>query len=405
MARYLVISDRYPDDLSHGRHLRVHHLCRELGRKHECFLVDFQGAGEDAPPGIFAGRLSLPDRPAREQRSLRRLFRVSNARYLEMSAPDWLHDATTAGQQIIERWGCRAVVSFAPPIAEVAAGLRAPRVLDWPDSSTLIWRRRLAAHGSELGLRRRWVEGLQAHRQRGRESALVKCFDLTITIAEPDRDVLLEVGGVAADRVRVVPNGVSEQALRTSPQPGMRENSVVFWGNLDFPPNASAVRWFHRQVWRPLLAGSGITWHIVGANAAPDIVAMGNEPGICVHGYVAELFTLARGQGVMINPMVEGSGLRNKVLEAFALGLPVVSTTLGADAFGIEDGRHCCIADAPTEFAFAVRDLLEQPARAQRIAINARELVHRRFTWPAAGKALVEALEYAYSDSSRARAA
>jgi glycosyltransferase involved in cell wall biosynthesis len=132
---------------------------------------------------------------------------------------------------------------------------------------------------------------------------------------------------------------------------------------------------------------------------------MGNEPGIRVHGFVADLFALAHGQGVMINPMVEGSGLKNKVLEAFALGLPVVSTTLGADAFGIEDGRHCRIADAPVDFASAVRDLLEQPAHAQRIASNARELVHRRFTWPAAGKALLEALEYAAGGSLRARAA
>ena len=405
MSRLLVLSDCYPKDLSHGRHLRVHHLCQELGRKHECFLVDFEGKGEAAPAGIFGGRISLPGIPQKAQRSLRRLFRRSNARYLEMSVPRWWRQTLQDCTRALERWDCSAVLSFAPPIAEVAAALPVFRVLDWPDSATLTYRRRLAVNGTGRTLPKRWLASLQARRQRGREAVLVNLFDLTVTIAEPDRRVLLEVAGVAPDRVRVVPNGVAESALQVGGSDSPRENSIIFWGNLDFPPNASAVRWFHHHVWRTYLGGRGLQWHIVGGKATADIKALASEPDITLHGFVDDLYSLACRQGLMINPMVEGSGLKNKVLEAFAMGLPVVSTAMGMEAIDAEDGRYCRIADNPEEFAAAVLDIFARPSRAQQIAAAARQLVHDRYTWAAAGAKLTALLEAAGNASVRASAA
>jgi glycosyltransferase involved in cell wall biosynthesis len=405
MTRYLVLSDCYPADLSHGRHLRVHHLCQQLGTQHECFLVDFDGLGESARPGIFAGRVSLPPRPPKAQHSLWRLFRRSNARYIEISAPRWWEQSVRDCEAAISRWGCKAVLSFAPSIAEVSAALSIPRVLDWPDSATLTYRRRLAAGGTGTTVAQRWLAALQARRQRGREAELVNRFDLTLTIAEPDRRTLLEVARVSPDRIRVVPNGVTEEALDRAADDSRRERSIVFWGNLDFPPNSSAVRWFHRYVWSPHLANSGLTWHIVGANPNPDVLSLGSEARIQVHGFVEDLYGFARRQGVMVNPMVQGSGLKNKILEAFALRLPVVSTALGVEAFNAEDGRHCRIADTPEEFAAAVLDLFARPDYARSLAIEARNLVQSQFTWYAAGRTLAHSLESVGDRSSRERAA
>lgn len=372
---------------------------------HECFLLDFEGKGEGAPAGIFAGRASLPGIPDKAQRSLRRLFRMSNARYLEMSAPRWWRRTLQECNAALERWSCTAALSLAPPIAEVTAALPVFRVLDWPDSATLTYRRRRAVSGTGATFPLRWLASLQARRQRSREAVLINRFDLTMTIAEPDRRVLLEVAGVGPDRVRVVPNGVAADALQVATGSSPREHSLIFWGNLDFPPNASAVRWFHRAVWQPYLAGRGLEWHIVGARAAADIGALASEPGVTVHGFVEDLYGLARRQGLMINPMVEGSGLKNKVLEAFAIGLPVVSTSMGVDAIDAEDGRYCRVADEPAEFAAAILDLLARPAQAETLAVAARQLVHSRFTWAAAAQALAELLEGAGDRPKQASAA
>jgi len=405
MSRYLVVSDCYPADLSHGRTLRVHHLCLELARKHECYLVDFEGKGEAAASGMFAGRISLPPVPAKSHRSLRRMFRMSNARYLELSSPKWWKQAVHDCQVAFDRWECSAALSFAPSIAEVTAALNGFRVLDWLDSATLTYRRRLAVSGTGRTLPERWIAGLQARRQRQREAALVNCFDLTVTIAEPDRRVLLDVAGIEPERVRVVPNGVDEKALCAGadrPPPG---RSIIFWGNLDFPPNASAVRWFYRSVWQPHLVGRGLEWHIAGAGAAADIKALASEPGIILHGFVDDLYGLARQQGLMVNPMVEGSGLKNKVLESFAIGLPVVSTSMGMEAIDAEDGRYCRIADGPAEFAAAVLDLLSRPAHAEALSVAARQLVYSRYTWTVAGEALAEILGVAGDHRVQASAA
>jgi glycosyltransferase involved in cell wall biosynthesis len=93
-------------------------------------------------------------------------------------------------------------------------------------------------------------------------------------------------------------------------------------------------------------------------------------------------------QGVMINPMVEGSGLKNKVLEAFACKVPVVSTSLGIEAIDASPDLHYVRADAPEEFAKAICSLLADKGYASRIAEDARLLVESRFRWSVIGEQL-----------------
>jgi glycosyltransferase involved in cell wall biosynthesis len=168
---------------------------------------------------------------------------------------------------------------------------------------------------------------------------------------------------------------------------------VAFWGNLDFPPNWTAVENFYETVFLPRLAPAGVSWSIYGRGAGPRIDEIARHPLIQLEGYCPDLFEAVKNCGVMINPMVEGSGLKNKVLEAFALGLPVVSTRRGIEAFPVRDGRECRIADEPDAFAEAVLDLLEQPEQANHIAQAARELVAERYTWDMVGDELLDIVD------------
>jgi glycosyltransferase involved in cell wall biosynthesis len=341
MSRILIIALGFPDDLSSGRHLRVYHLCRELARENELFLVDVSGPDSSVRQRDIApfSAVETVEAPPSGSRSWRRHFRADNASLLRLSHPDYYHGTLNRVRAIAERWRAECVISCAPGVNEITAALNLPRLLDRPDCITLTTERILANRARKLSFARRLALRLDLPRQRAGERNFVRSFDYTLTISRSDRERLLEVSGVSPERVVLVPNGVAPEALAAWRDRPERARRVVFWGNLDFPPNWTAVAYFYKQVFLPFLAPQGVEWEILGRNASPAIRAMAEHPLILLTGFKEDLFDHVADAGAMINPMVEGSGLKNKVLEAFAIGLPVVSTELGIDALPADADR------------------------------------------------------------------
>jgi glycosyltransferase involved in cell wall biosynthesis len=392
MARVLILAAGIPDDLTHGLHLRVYHLCRELARRHTCFLVAFT----DRDPGRAAWDSSpfsavdvLPPMPDTRSSPLRHL-RLSNGRMLARYAPAYLGRMVEHVASRARDWRTDLFVSFAPGLAEVAIGQHGPRILDFADCLSLVKERQLANIRDNLPLSQRLQMGLQRRRIMRGERHTMRHFDATMTVSPPDRRRLLEISGLSEDRVVLVQNGVSPEALAVARPPQPAGRSVVFWGNLGFPPNETAVRYFHDRIFLPYLADRGVDWHIVGRDASPEIEAMADHPRIHLDGFQPELFEYVADKGVMVNPMVEGSGLKNKVLEAFAVGVPVVSTSLGVDAFDVASGEQCLIADAPLAFADSVDALLDDGDLRDRVCSSARSLVEERYTWGRIGNRFSE---------------
>lgn len=167
----------------------------------------------------------------------------------------------------------------------------------------------------------------------------------------------------------VYPNAVPERPMpeRTD------EFAIAMSGNFDYLPNRQGRAWFEENVW-PDLAREfpGLAWRLIGKGANP------------VEDAVAEL---ARAQ-VAVVPILSGSGTRLKILEAWAAGTPVVSTTLGAEGLECRSGEHLLLADQPGEFRKAVVALLRDPALRERIRASAHKLLSEQFTWPRAWERL-----------------
>lgn len=388
MARLLMLADQFPADLTSGRFLRVNHLARELAKRHQSFFVDLRGDTDPATVKEELGvveALSMPPLPGNSG-SMRRHLRISNARYLQLSHPAYVHDTTARLRHLVNRWQIDTLLVFAAEaVAELALGLDLPKIVDICDCATLTRRRAVLSRGTDPSLRHRVRLRLSQMRQGARERALVRGFDLTITIAEPDRQALLQSSGAGQDRIAVVPNGVAREALQAGEKARQAGRSIVFWGNLDFPPNWTAVRYFFETVFVPFLADAGIRWHIYGRGAGENLRDVMNHPGVSLEGFRENLFDEVIERGVMINPMVEGSGLKNKILEAFACRIPVVSTSLGVEALPVTHGKDCLIADDAAGLAASVLDLLDRPAAYAPMLAAARSLVEEQFTWPTVG--------------------
>lgn len=214
-----------------------------------------------------------------------------------------------------------------------------------------------------------------------------------IAVSVEEQSVFERLG---ARHVSLVPNGVDCSRYRHLPagrEP--RPPVMLYLGALSWPPNAAAADFLARKVipevrrLRP-----DATLRLVGRNPGSSVQALDGLPGVEVHANVPDVETFLADATVMTVPLDAGGGTRLKILEAFAAGLPVISTPLGVEGIEVEHGAHLVIADRD-EFAAAVLDVLARPDAARDRAVAARALVERHFDWGVVGTLACAAVERA----------
>lgn len=169
-------------------------------------------------------------------------------------------------------------------------------------------------------------------------------------------------------------------------------NSIVFSGNLDYHPNASAVRFFFDEVWSYLQERwPRLQWRIVGKNpqALPERIA--GSRSVHVVGPVENAVESIAESKCAVAPVIAGSGTRVKIIEAWAAGLPVVSTSVGAEGLPGIPGQHFLVADTPPDLVKAISAVLESPDLAENLGKHGRQLYESELTWTAAWKTLAQA--------------
>ena len=177
-------------------------------------------------------------------------------------------------------------------------------------------------------------------------------------------------------RTGVVPNTI---ALPPPPpaRPPAPAGRILFVGNLSYLPNVEGIRGFVRDVWPRLRAtpGDAVTLRIAGSAPAREIAALAALPGIELVPDPPAMEPHYAWADLAVIPLAAGGGTRIKLLEAFAHGVPVVATTIGAEGVPAQDGVHLLLADSAADFAQACAELLRDAPFAQRLAANARGLV------------------------------
>ncbi len=216
------------------------------------------------------------------------------------------------------------------------------------------------------------------------ETALCERFDAVVTMSELDRRALQ--WWLPRQRIEAIPLGADLEHFRPQPETQPRWD-MVFLGYFRHAPNIDAVLWYAQEVWpRIRRARPSATWVIVGYDPPPEIVALGQRPGIAVAGSVTDVRPYLAQSRLFVMPIRLGRGLRVKLAEAWAMGLPVVTTTIGCEGYPVVSGDDVVIADRPEAFAKAVVGLLSDPSRAQRIGAAGRRRAETVCNWDRIGR-------------------
>ena len=210
--------------------------------------------------------------------------------------------------------------------------------------------------------------------------------DVVVTVTEDDGRALTDA--CAKIKVRVVPN-IHEMA---PDEAAVKDTDLIFVGGFQHPPNVDAVLYFCREI-LPLVRRQvpGVRVKIVGSNPTAEVLALGCEQ-VVVTGFVPSTAPYLHASRVSIAPLRIGAGMKGKIGEAMAHGVPVVTTSVGAQGMGLEDGVNVLIADQPAKFAQAVLRLLTCPELSETISANALEHLSRNFTTVQAARRMSEIL-------------
>jgi len=244
----------------------------------------------------------------------------------------------------------------------------------------------------EANLAKRFFLAAQSRRQAALERDLCPAVAVNAVVSREDGE-LLRIHAPAA-HVHVVANGTDIRYFVPQPKEA-KPNTLVFAGSLRWYPNVSALRFFRDRVWPQLKTQvPGLECILAGKNPVPEIEdwAKSDAAITLVPNPVDIRPWIAKGT-VFICPVIDGGGTRLKLLDAMSSGKAIVSTKVGAEGLGIENGTQAMIAESEDEFVDMTLKLLNDPSLRSSLARNAREYVERHFSWEIIGTDLQAAYE------------
>lgn len=290
---------------------------------------------------------------------------------------------------VSESWD--AIVAFHTPTAQYALRFpKIPRVLDIDTSSAY---RMVERHRQQTQLPNRiqtWLSWQKSHQY---EKWMIRRFH-ACTVASPrELSYLSSLAGQAQVRITVSPNGVD---CRYN-YPGLAQPkpyTLIYNGALTYSANYEAMRYFLAEIYPGIRNQQPqTTLTITGSIKGVDLASLQLDDSVHFSGYLNDIRPSVAGSAVCVVPILQGGGTRIKILEAMALGTPIVSTSKGAEGLKVIDGRHILLADDPASFIQRTVDLLQNPVLRQQLSSNAHCLVEQEYDWAKIGQQFVALVE------------
>jgi polysaccharide biosynthesis protein PslH len=378
--KLLFLTPQLPYPPRQGTAIRNWGLIKSLSAQHQITLLTFATLQETVAPELLAAcsqvEVAVPPAP---RSIIQRL-----ATLLTSPLPDLAHrlyspyfNERLKALLKANQFDALFIEGLELARAAIDLDLSLPIIYDAHNCETVLQRR---AYETDLKRSARWPAALYSFIQTKRLAQFEAqvCQRATrITCVSPEDATALKSLTPNLNPT-VVPNGIflSDYASPTlSPQPSAP--TLVFTGKMDYRPNVDAVVWFANDI-LPLIQNKkpDVQFLIVGQKPLLAVQQLAQRPGITVTGAVEDIRPYIAQASLYIAPLRMGGGTRFKLLEALALKRPIVSTIVGAEGFGVQNGKELLLADSPNEFADAVLGLLDNPAKQQALIQAGYEFVH-----------------------------
>jgi len=390
--RILFLCTWFPFPPDNGSKTRVYHLLRALGRRHSTTLLSFAfetARPEQAVPAdLGCEAIEVVPHDPFERRHLAWALRFFSPQPVVERPVAGMVDLVNA---TLDETSFDVVTASTTAMAAYALQAEGvPKVLEehncWSRPAFDLYR----AQTNPMKRLRYWASWQKRARY---ESRIYRRFALITMVSGEDGGAASSLLAGDRGRVQVIPNGVDCEHNR----PGLaqpRPNSLVFNGALTYSANYDAMRYFLAEIY-PLIQQQlpDVSLTITGSTSGVDLAGLLLDGSVHLSGYVDDVRPLVAGAWVCVVPLRQGGGTRLKILEAMALGTPVISTTKGAEGLAATPERDLLLANEPAEFAAQVVRLARDPGLRARLAYNARRLVEERYDWAAIGARFVDLVE------------
>ncbi len=383
--KILFLANRVPYPPFRGDKLKIYNLAKRLYKRHELYLLTFAQTEEDLQykkdlePYFKEVHFVYQPKWKSAVECLKGLYRPEPFQVLYFNSSE-MQAALTELTQRVKFDAAHVQHLRMSPYMKDMNGL--PRILDLPDAFSLYWERR---KNVKRGFLSAIFENMEQRRVLKYEPILSK-YNLGLVCSSEDLTYLQQQHRLT--NLKLLPNGVDTTTFKAKNHDYSGCSRILFTGNMDYAPNVDAVVYFVQDV-LPIIKKqfSDVKFIIAGQRPVPRVLDLKCDY-VEVTGFVEDLASMYDSADVVVAPLRFGAGTQNKVLEAMAMGIPVVCSNIGFAGLGISSGDGAFLASDKETFAQSVIALLESEALRRSTGTTGYDIIHSRFDWDAVSEKL-----------------
>ena len=261
-------------------------------------------------------------------------------------------------------------------MAQFTSDIQMPKILDLPDAFSLYWKRRIENQQNPIKC---FFEKIEYKRLYKFEGEIVKKFNLGLVCSREDLNYMKQEHG--SENIDLLRNGVDLDTFKSDGHDYYNNSTLLFTGNMDYAPNVDAVGYFIKDIF-PIIASKfpNIKFIIAGQRPVKQVLYL-KASNIEITGFIPDLKVMYQQAAIVVSPLRFGAGTQNKVLEAMAMGIPVVSGNIGFEGLEIKNGEGVFLEINSNGFSNKVIELLQSESLRQQTGTKGNLVAKEKFSW------------------------
>jgi sugar transferase (PEP-CTERM/EpsH1 system associated) len=380
MGDLLFLAHRVPYPPDRGDKIRSYNILKHLAEGHRVHLAAFADDDADVDAAMALSPMLGEVHVERRTRSNGTAAAIGLMTHRAVSVAAFASPGMSRFvDRVLAENPIDQVYVFSSQMAQYAPADR-PFVMDFVDMDS----EKFASYAESTRGPMGWVWKREAKRLFAFERETARRAVVSLFVSEAEAALFRDRTGMTPECVGALENGIDLERYVPAPHPAGEAPLIVFTGQMDYPPNVEAAAGFARTVLPGIReAHPGARFAIVGRKPDPVLTASHGRDGVEVTGEVADVRPWLTRADVVVAPLRIARGIQNKVLEAMAMGRPVVASPQAFEGIDATAGRDLIVADGAAAEIEAVSALLADPDRAEAIGRAARARVEERYAWSA----------------------